>query len=112
MLTPMYDGASSFRLNISMMCLRVNIEQTAYGSSLPTPTLYCRDMEVALNKIVPDSWTRDGTFHHTMEGEDDMPGHVKASLMGPSLNIPVSRRCTNLCSKNTPKFESVSCSFY
>ena len=49
-----------------------------------------RDMEVALNKIVPGSWTRDGTFHHTMEGEDDMPGHVKASLMGPSLNIPVS----------------------
>ena len=47
-------------------------------------------MEVALNKIVPGSWTRDGTFHHTMEGEDDMPGHVKASLMGPSLNIPVS----------------------
>ena len=25
-----------------------------------------------------------------MEGDDDMPGHVKSSLMGPSLNIPVS----------------------
>ncbi|KAL7472121.1 hypothetical protein ACHAXS_012451 [Conticribra weissflogii] len=49
-----------------------------------------RDMEVALNKIVPAQWTRDGTFLHTMEGEDDMPGHVKSSLMGPSLNVPVS----------------------
>jgi hypothetical protein len=39
---------------------------------------------------VPAQWTKDGTFHHTMEGEDDMPGHVKSSLMGPSLNIPVS----------------------
>eukprot|EP00584_Thalassiosira_punctigera_P010604 CAMPEP_0172534814 /NCGR_PEP_ID=MMETSP1067-20121228/7061_1 /TAXON_ID=265564 ORGANISM="Thalassiosira punctigera, Strain Tpunct2005C2" /NCGR_SAMPLE_ID=MMETSP1067 /ASSEMBLY_ACC=CAM_ASM_000444 /LENGTH=222 /DNA_ID=CAMNT_0013319659 /DNA_START=50 /DNA_END=718 /DNA_ORIENTATION=+ len=48
-----------------------------------------RDMEVALNKIVPGKWTRDGTFLHTMEGEDDMPGHVKSSLMGPSLNIPI-----------------------
>lgn len=48
-----------------------------------------RDMEVALNKIVPATWTRDGTFHHTMEGEDDMPGHVKTSLIGPSLNIPI-----------------------
>jgi len=48
-----------------------------------------RDMEVALNKIVPASWNRDGTFHHTMEGDDDMPGHVKSSLMGPSLNIPI-----------------------
>mmetsp|Transcript_494 Transcript_494/g.941 ORF Transcript_494/g.941 Transcript_494/m.941 type:complete len:158 (+) Transcript_494:1-474(+) len=48
-----------------------------------------RDMEVALNKIVPAQWTRDGTFLHTMEGEDDMPGHVKSSLMGPSLNVPI-----------------------
>lgn len=48
-----------------------------------------RDMEVALNKIVPAEWNRDGTFRHTMEGDDDMPGHVKTSLMGPSLNIPI-----------------------
>jgi len=45
---------------------------------------------MALNKIVPASWNHDGTFRHTMEGDDDMPGHVKSSLMGPSLNIPVS----------------------
>jgi hypothetical protein len=32
-----------------------------------------RDMEVALNKIVPASWNHDGTFRHTMEGDDDMP---------------------------------------
>lgn len=48
-----------------------------------------RDMEVALNKIVPAEWNRDGTFRHTMEGDDDMPGHVKSSLMGPSINIPI-----------------------
>ncbi|CAJ1944599.1 unnamed protein product [Cylindrotheca closterium] len=48
-----------------------------------------RDMEVALNKIVPASWNHDGTFKHTMEGDDDMPGHVKTSLMGPSLNLPI-----------------------
>ncbi len=39
--------------------------------------------------IVPATWNRDGTFHHTMEGDDDMPGHVKSSLMGQSLNIPI-----------------------
>lgn len=48
-----------------------------------------RDMEVALNKIVPAQWNRDGTFRHTMEGDDDMPGHVKSSMMGVSLNIPI-----------------------
>ena len=31
-----------------------------------------RDMEVALNKIVPAQWNRDGTFLHTLEGDDDM----------------------------------------
>ena len=48
-----------------------------------------RDMEVALNKIVPASWNRDGSFKHTLEGDDDMPGHVKSSLMGVSLTIPI-----------------------
>jgi secondary thiamine-phosphate synthase enzyme len=47
------------------------------------------DMETALNKLVPAQWNRDGTFRHTMEGDDDMPGHVKSSLMGVSLNIPI-----------------------
>lgn len=32
-----------------------------------------RDLETALNKIVPASWNHDGTFRHTMEGDDDMP---------------------------------------
>jgi secondary thiamine-phosphate synthase enzyme len=27
---------------------------------------------------------------HTTEGSDDMPAHVKASLMGPSLTLPIS----------------------
>ena len=39
--------------------------------------------------IVPAQWNRDGTFHHTLEGDDDMPGHVKSSIMGVSLNIPI-----------------------
>ena len=34
-----------------------------------------RDMEVALNKLVPATWNRDGTFLHTMEGEISEPGH-------------------------------------
>jgi secondary thiamine-phosphate synthase enzyme len=37
------------------------------------------DMEAALNKIVPASWNHDGTFKHTMEGDDDMP--VSAILL-------------------------------
>jgi secondary thiamine-phosphate synthase enzyme len=34
----------------------------------------------------------DGTpyFNHTMEGDDDMPAHVKSSLLGVSLTIPIN----------------------
>ena len=47
------------------------------------------DMETALNKLIPAQWCRDGIFKHAVEGEDDMPGHMKCSLMGVSLNIPI-----------------------
>lgn len=50
-----------------------------------------KDLEAALNKIAPESWNHDGTFKHTTEGDDDMPGHLKSSLMGVSLNIPISK---------------------
>jgi len=33
---------------------------------------------------------------HTIEGPDDMPAHVKASLLGPSLTLPVSGGCLAL----------------
>lgn len=44
------------------------------------------DMETALNRLVPESQP----FVHTIEGPDDMPAHVKSSLLGASLMIPVS----------------------
>jgi len=46
-----------------------------------------RDFETWFSEAVPENfpWT------HTLEGPDDMPAHVKASLLGPSLSLPVSR---------------------
>ncbi|KXS13105.1 hypothetical protein M427DRAFT_59002 [Gonapodya prolifera JEL478] len=43
------------------------------------------DMEMMLNRLAPEN----APYTHTMEGSDDMPGHVKSSLFGVSLNIPV-----------------------
>jgi secondary thiamine-phosphate synthase enzyme len=46
-----------------------------------------RDFESWFDRAVPEGapyWT------HTLEGEDDMPAHVKAALLGPSLTLPVS----------------------
>jgi secondary thiamine-phosphate synthase enzyme len=45
------------------------------------------DFEAHFNAVVPEDaryWT------HTVEGPDDMPAHIKASLLGPSLSLPVS----------------------
>ena len=44
-----------------------------------------RDLESSLNAIVRE----DFPYLHTCEGSDDMPAHVKASLIGSSLTIPV-----------------------
>ena len=43
------------------------------------------DMESSVNRIVPE----DLPYEHTIEGPDDMPAHVKASLMGSSVSMPV-----------------------
>jgi secondary thiamine-phosphate synthase enzyme len=46
-----------------------------------------RDFETWFSDAVPEGhpgWT------HTLEGPDDMPAHIKASLLGPSLTLPVA----------------------
>ena len=45
-----------------------------------------KDLESAFNAIAPE----DFPYEHTCEGPDDMPAHVKASLLGSSLTIPIS----------------------
>lgn len=46
------------------------------------------DFEAHFNKMAPENAPY---YRHTMEGPDDMPAHLKASLLGSSLSIPVSR---------------------
>jgi secondary thiamine-phosphate synthase enzyme len=47
-----------------------------------------RDFETWFDHAVPEGapyWT------HTLEGDDDMPAHIKTALLGPSLTLPISR---------------------
>jgi secondary thiamine-phosphate synthase enzyme len=46
-----------------------------------------RDFETWFSRAVPDG---ADYFQHTLEGDDDMPAHVKASLLGSSVTIPVT----------------------
>ncbi|MAT56741.1 MAG: secondary thiamine-phosphate synthase enzyme YjbQ [Melioribacteraceae bacterium] len=52
-----------------------------------------RDMERHFNQMVPENASY---YEHTLEGSDDMPAHIKSSLLGPSLTIPVTNGKLNL----------------
>lgn len=43
------------------------------------------DFETAMNHAVPESLS----YVHTLEGPDDMPAHVKASMLGASVILPI-----------------------
>jgi secondary thiamine-phosphate synthase enzyme len=45
------------------------------------------------NKMVPEGAPH---YTHTYEGDDDMPAHIKASLLGNSVQIPISNGRLNL----------------
>ncbi|MGI2258363.1 secondary thiamine-phosphate synthase enzyme YjbQ [Shewanella sp. GXUN23E] len=51
------------------------------------------DFESHFNRMVPENAPH---YTHTYEGDDDMPAHLKASLLGPSLTLPITRGRLNL----------------
>lgn len=52
-----------------------------------------RDLAAIFDRLVPE---RQPYFRHTLEGDDDMPAHAKASLIGPEVTIPITRGRLNL----------------
>lgn len=44
------------------------------------------DLSMSLDRLVPESWA----YRHTCEGPDDMPAHVKSTMTGSSLSIPIA----------------------
>ena len=67
--------------------LHVFIQHTSASLSINenADTDVPRDLEMAINTIAPE----DLPYLHTMEGPDDMPAHVKSSLLGSSLTLPI-----------------------
>jgi secondary thiamine-phosphate synthase enzyme len=51
------------------------------------------DMKNYFDELVPEN---KGYFEHTSEGSDDMPAHIKTSLLGNSLTIPITNGRLNL----------------
>lgn len=75
--------------------LNIHIKHTSAGLSLnenADPTVRT-DFNSFFNQLVPDS---SSYFIHTLEGDDDMPAHIKSSIVGQSLNIPITNCRLNL----------------
>ena len=51
------------------------------------------DFNSFMDKLIPEN---DPVYHHLSEGADDMPAHLKSSLLGQSVNIPISSGRLNL----------------
>ncbi|MEP0174238.1 MAG: secondary thiamine-phosphate synthase enzyme YjbQ [Paraglaciecola sp.] len=78
-----------FILEIEVGLLHLFIQHTSASITInenadPTVRL---DMETHINKMVPENMAY---YMHDYEGADDMPAHIKSSLLGSNLTIPIS----------------------
>lgn len=75
--------------------LHVFIKHTSAGLTInenADPSVRA-DFESSFNNLVREN---ENYYTHTMEGSDDMPAHVKSSLVGSSVTIPVTKGRLNL----------------
>ncbi len=80
---------------IEVGMLQVFIKHTSASLSInenADPTVR-RDFERHMNVMVPENAPY---YEHVCEGADDMPAHIKASLMGASVQIPITDGRLNL----------------
>lgn len=81
--------------DINIGILQVFIQHTSASLTInenADPTVR-DDFESHINKMVPENAPY---YLHTLEGSDDMPAHIKASLMGTSVQVPITQGKLNL----------------
>ncbi len=69
--------------------LNIFVQHTSAGVTInenADPTVR-QDFEQFFKHLVPETFP----YHHAMEGVDDMPAHIKASIIGQSVSVPVSK---------------------
>ena len=75
--------------------LNILVKHTSAGITLnenADPSVRA-DFNTFIDDLVPETYPR---FAHTLEGSDDMPAHLKSSLVGQSVTIPISNHRLNL----------------
>jgi len=95
LITPMIERESQELAGIEVGLLHVFIKHTSASLTInenADPTVR-DDFEAYFQRAVPED---EPYYLHTAEGPDDMPAHIKASMMGSSVSIPITRGRLNL----------------
>ena len=81
--------------NFSKGILHIFIKHTSASITLNenADSTVRSDFEAHFNKMVPEN---QPYYRHTMEGSDDMPAHLKSSILGSSIHIPITDGLLNL----------------
>lgn len=75
--------------------LHIFIQHTSAGLTInenADPSVR-NDFETVFNKLVPEGMPY---YVHDAEGDDDMPAHIKSSLVGSSVSVPITNKKINL----------------
>jgi secondary thiamine-phosphate synthase enzyme len=75
--------------------LHIFVKHTSAGITLNEnvdPTVR-GDFDRFINKMIPEN---DPVYVHTYEGSDDMPAHLKSSVIGAEITIPITNHKLNL----------------
>jgi len=75
--------------------LHILVKHTSAGITLnenADPTVRS-DFESFISKMIP---ANDPVYEHTLEGSDDMPAHLKSSVIGAEITVPITNSRINL----------------
>lgn len=95
LITDEITGQFSEISDIETGFLQVFIKHTSAGLAInenADPTVR-EDFESHFNEMVPEN---QPYYKHTLEGPDDMPAHIKSSITGNSVQIPITNGKLNL----------------
>ncbi len=95
LITPIVTASFTEIKQIQTGMLQVFIKHTSASLTInenADPTVRS-DFESHINVMVPEN---AAYYVHNYEGPDDMPAHIKASLMGASVQVPITNGRLNL----------------
>ncbi len=75
--------------------LHILVKHTSAGVTInenADPTVRT-DFESFINKMIPEN---DSVYVHTYEGDDDMPAHLKSTVIGAEVTVPITNQRLNL----------------